>query len=58
MRISSLAIIRDSNSLVLGQVFFFVLVSKVLARLKDNKGQNSLSLGINTLDNCYLLAVA
>jgi hypothetical protein len=56
--ISSLAILRDSNSLILGQVVVLILVRLVLARFKDNIGQNRLSSSIKTLDNYYLLLVA
>jgi hypothetical protein len=56
--ISSLAILRDSNSLILEQVVILILVRLVLARFKDNIGQNRLSSSINTLDNYYLLLVA
>jgi hypothetical protein len=34
--IGSLAILRDSNSLILGQVIVLILVRLVLARFKDN----------------------
>jgi hypothetical protein len=56
--ISSLAVLRDSNSLILGQVVVLVLVRLVLARFKDNVGQNRLSSSINALNDCYLLLVA
>jgi hypothetical protein len=56
--ISSLAVLRDSNSLILGQVVVLILVRLVLARFKDNIGQNRLSSSINALDNYYLLLVA
>jgi hypothetical protein len=36
--ISSLAVLRDSNSLILGQVVVLVLVRLVLARFKDDIG--------------------
>ena len=49
--ISSLAILGDSNSLILGQVVVLILVRLVLARFKDNIGQNRLSSSMNTLDN-------
>jgi hypothetical protein len=56
--ISSLAVLRDSNSLILGQVVVLVLVRLVLARFEDNVGRNRLSSSINALNNCYLLPVA
>jgi hypothetical protein len=56
--ISSPAVLRDSNSLILGQVVVLVPVRLVLARFKDNIGRNRLSSSINALDNCYLLLVA
>jgi hypothetical protein len=56
--ISSLAVLRDSNSLILGQVVVLVLVRLVLARFEDNVGRNRLSSSINALNNCYLLLVA
>jgi hypothetical protein len=55
--ISSLAVLRDSNSLILGQVVILILVRLVLARFKDDVGQNRLSSSINALNDCYLLLV-
>jgi hypothetical protein len=55
--ISSLAVLRDSNSPILGQVVVLILVRLVLARFKDNIGQNRLSSSINALNNCYPLLV-
>jgi hypothetical protein len=56
--ISGLAVLRDSNSPILGQVVVLVLVRLVLARFKDDVGRNRLSSGINALNDCYLLLVA
>jgi hypothetical protein len=56
--ISGPAVLRDSNSLILGQVIVLIPVGLVLARFKDNIGQNRLSSSINALNNCYLLLVA
>jgi hypothetical protein len=36
--ISSLAVLRDSNSLILGQVVIFILARLVLVGFKDNVG--------------------
>ncbi|KAJ8112139.1 hypothetical protein OPT61_g5427 [Boeremia exigua] len=47
--IGSPAVTRDSNNLILGQVFLLVPASEVVARLKDNKGRNSLSFSIDAL---------
>jgi hypothetical protein len=56
--ISSPAVLRDSNSPILGQVVVLVPVRLVLARFKDNVGRNRPSSGINALNDCYPLPVA
>jgi hypothetical protein len=56
--VSSPAIFRDTNYLVLRQGIVLVLVRLVVAGFEDNIGQNRLSRGINALDNCHLLPVA
>jgi hypothetical protein len=56
--VSSPAVFGDANNPVLRQGFILVLVGQVLAGFKDNVGQNSLSSGINALDDSYLLPVA
>jgi hypothetical protein len=55
--ISSPAVTRDSNHLILGQILLLVLAREVVARLKDNKGRNSLSFSINALYNCCPLLI-
>jgi hypothetical protein len=56
--VSSLAIFRDADYLVLRQGIVLVLVRLVVAGFEDNVGQNRLSRSINALDNHYLLLVA
>jgi hypothetical protein len=56
--ISSLAILRDSNSLILAKVIIFILASLVLPGFKDNIGYNSLFYSINAFNYYYLLLVA
>jgi hypothetical protein len=56
--VSSLAVFRDADNLVLRQGFILVLVRQVLAGFEDDVGWNSLSSGINALDDSYLLLVA
>jgi hypothetical protein len=56
--VGSPAVFRDADNPVLRQGFILVLVRQVLAGFEDNVGQNSLSSGIDALDNSYLLPVA
>lgn len=55
---SSPAVLRDSNSPILGQVVVFVPVRLVVAGFEDDVGRNGLSGGINALDDCYPLPIA
>jgi hypothetical protein len=56
--VSSPAIFRDADYLILRQGIVLVPVRQVLAGFEDNIGQNRPSSGINALDNCHLLPVA
>jgi hypothetical protein len=56
--VSSLAVFRDADYLILRQDIVLILIRQVLAGFKDNVGRNGLSSGINALDDCYLLLVA
>jgi hypothetical protein len=56
--VSSPAVFRDTNYLVLRQGIVLVPVRLVVAGFEDNVGQNRLSSGINALDNSHPLPVA
>ena len=51
---SYLAIIRDSNFLILKQFLFFILKRKVVVYFKDNNKLNSLTFSLNAISNYYL----
>jgi hypothetical protein len=42
----------------LWQILLLVLRREVVARLKDNKGRNSLTFGVDALYDCCLLSIA
>jgi hypothetical protein len=56
--VSSPAVFRDTNYLVLRQGIVLVPVGLVVAGFEDDVGRNRPSRGIDALDNCYLLLVA
>jgi hypothetical protein len=56
MFICGLAVVRDCNNLILGQILLFVLSREVMVGLEDDEGRNSLPFSINALyDRCLLL---
>jgi hypothetical protein len=56
--VSSPAVFRDTNYLVLRQGIVLVPVGLVVAGFEDNVGRNRPSGGINALDDCHPLPVA
>jgi hypothetical protein len=56
--VCSLAVLRDCDNLVLGQILLLILGREVIAAFEDNEGWNSLPCRVDALDDCCLLSIA